>query len=259
MSMIFETHAHYDDHAFDEDRDELLSSFPQNGIGRVINASADADSLKTTKALTERYDFIYGAYGIHPDDLSGITPETEECLPKLWQDEKCAAVGEVGLDYHYTKEDRKQKLDRFAFFINAAKDYRLPLIIHSRDAAEDTYEVMKAENACDTGGVLHCYSYSAEMAGRFLDLGFSIGIGGVSTFKNAKKLREVIEYIPADRILLETDCPYMAPEPYRGKRNCSLYLPFVAEAVAGIKKMSPEEIIAVTEENAYRLFDKVKR
>jgi len=257
--MIFDTHAHYDDHAFDEDRDKLLSSFQENGIARVINAASDAESLERTKALTERYDFIYGAYGIHPDDLSGLTKETEEKIDHFLEDGKCAAVGEVGLDYYHSKDNKNEQIRWFEYFIDAAKRHSLPLIIHSREAAEDTFEVMRSAGAADAGGVMHCYSYSKEMAKRFLDLGFYFGIGGVSTFKNAKKLHETIGYLPADRILLETDCPYLAPVPFRGKRNCSLYIPYVVSAVASIRNIPEEEIMAAAWENSLRLFPKTAK
>ncbi len=252
--MIFDTHAHYDDRAFDEDRDELLSSLRENGITGVINVSAEAESLARTWALTEKYDFIYGAYGIHPDDIRGITGETEEEIEGLLCHEKCVAVGEVGLDYYHSKENKADQIRWFEYFIDKAVKHSLPLIIHSREAAEDTYNVLSGNVLPEKPGVMHCYSYSKEMAKRFLDLGFFFGIGGVATFKNAKKLHEAIGYIPLDRILLETDCPYLAPVPFRGKRNCSLYIPCVVSAIAAIRGNSEEEILRVTEENVKRLF-----
>ncbi len=243
MGMISDTHAHYDDRAFDEDRDELLSSFPEKGISRVINVSAEPESLERTRELTEKYDFIYGAYGIHPDDLGGMTKATEERIEELLRHEKCVAVGEVGLDYYHSRDNKAFQMKWFAYFIESAKRHSLPIIVHSREAAEDTYNVMRDSGASEAGGVMHCYSYSKEMAKRFLDMGFYFGIGGVATFKNAKKLHEAIEYIPLERILLETDCPYLAPVPFRGKRNCSLYIPYVINAIAAIKGISEEEVI----------------
>lgn len=252
--MIFDTHAHYDDRAFDEDRDKLLSSFRANGIGRVINVSAEPESLERTRALTEKYDFIYGAYGIHPDDIYGITDEVEKRIEELLEGEKCVAVGEVGLDYYHSKENKADQIRWFGYFIDAALRHSLPIIVHSRDAAEDTYNVMKENSAGEAGGVMHCYSYSKEMAKRLLDLGFYFGLGGVATFKNAKKLHEAIEYIPLERMLLETDCPYLAPVPFRGKRNSSLLIPYTVKAISQIKGADEQEVISVTEKNALELF-----
>ena len=254
--MIFETHAHYDDEAFDADRDELLSSFPENGIGRVINASSSAESIKKTLELTEKYPFIYGAVGIHPDDCGSLNEEIFEDIAMLCELPKTAAVGEVGLDYYWHSDNKKEQKDWFARFIDLAYEKGLPLIIHSRDAAEDTLDIVKSSRAADTGAVMHCYSYSREMAKLFLDLGLYFGIGGVATFKNARKLVETLEYIPMSSILLETDCPYLAPVPYRGKRNCSLYIPYVAERIAQIKGITKQEVISTAAENAFRLFKK---
>ncbi|MBQ1393310.1 MAG: TatD family hydrolase, partial [Lachnospiraceae bacterium] len=226
--MIFESHAHYEDARFDEDREALLKSFPQNGIDYVINVGS---SLKTTKQsilLAEQYDFIYAAAGVHPEETAELNEENFAWLCEQMKKEKVVAVGEIGLDYHWDEPERSVQKQWFERQIALARQVSLPMIIHSRDAAKDTLDIMKACKAEEAGGVIHCFSYGVEMAREYLNMGFYIGIGGVVTFKNAKKLKEVAEYVPLDRILLETDCPYMAPEPHRGKRNSSLYLTYVA-------------------------------
>ena len=256
--MIFETHAHYDDSAFDDDRDALLSSFPKSGICCVINASSSVDSIEKTMELAKKYPFIYAATGVHPDDVGNMNEDVFKRISALCDDEKTAAVGEVGLDYYWHDDNKEEQRTWFESFIGLAGDKGLPLIIHSRDAAEDTLNIVKGSHAGDIGAVMHCYSYSREMAKLFLDMGLYFGIGGVATFKNARKLVETLEYIPMSSILLETDCPYLAPVPYRGKRNCSLYIPYVAERIAQIKNISADEVIRITNENARRLFTKVK-
>ena len=256
--LIFETHAHYDDEAFDGDRDELLSLFQDNGIYRVINISSSAESLEKTLELTEKYPFIYGAFGIHPDDADKMNEDIFSRVSQLCDLPKAAAVGEVGLDYYWHNENKPEQKKWFERFIALAQDKNLPIVIHSRDAAEDTVGIIKNTEAGKTGAVMHCYSYSKEIAKQLLDMGLYFGIGGVATFKNARKLIEVLEYIPMDSVLLETDCPYLAPVPYRGKRNCSLYIPYIAQRIAQIKNIDADEVIRITNENARRLFTKVK-
>ena len=252
--MIFDTHAHYDDEQFDPDRDELLLSLKDAGIGRIINVMSDMDSLESTRDLTERYPFVYGAAGIHPSDIRELTMEDMERVRQFCRHEKCVAVGEIGLDYYWDKDNPEQQRFWFEFQADMAREEKLPVIVHSRDAAEDTVSIAKEAGLADTGGVMHCFSYSKEIAKALLDMGLYLGIGGVITFKNARKLAETVEYSPLDRLLLETDCPYLAPEPYRGKRNSSLYLPFVADRIAEIKGITSEEVIRITRENAMRLF-----
>lgn len=261
--MIFDTHAHYDDEAFDIDRNELLSGMKNSGIERIVNIGADLKSCKTTLALSGEYDFIYAALGVHPSGVGELNEEKFRWLAKVCKDNslksggKVVAIGETGLDYNFgewnTCDEKEQKL-WFERHIELAKELHLPLVVHSRDAAKDTYDVMKACNAGEAGGIVHCYAYSKEMAGDFLNMGFYFGIGGVVTFKNAKKLKEVVEYLPMDRIVLETDCPYLSPEPYRGKRNNSLNLQFVAAKIAELKALTKEEVIQITGENAYRVY-----
>ena len=258
--MIFETHAHYDDDSFDADRDALIASMPGRGIGRIINVGASIETTKTTLALAKQYDFVYAAVGVHPSDISGLDEETYAWLSEQTKWSKTVAVGEIGLDYYWDKEPEVQKAQRYWFGrqLELAREAKLPVIIHSRDAAADTMEVMKSVHAEEIPGVIHCYSYSKEMAAEFVKMGYYIGVGGVVTFKNAKKLKETVEAIPLERILLETDCPYMAPEPYRGSRNDSSNIPYVIAKIAELKGITKEEVERVTEENARKLFQKVK-
>lgn len=255
--MIFDTHAHYDDAAFAEDREALLSSLPGRGIGRVINVCSDMDSLRTTMELAEKYPYIYGAVGIHPDEVGKLNDGILEEMRLLCRLEKAAAVGEIGLDYYWNKENHPVQIRWFERQLELAREEGLPVIIHSREAAADTLEVMKRMKAGEIGGVMHCFSYSRELAREYLDMGLYLGIGGVLTFKNARKLKEVVEYAPLSRLLLETDCPYLAPVPNRGKRNSSLNLPYVVEEIAALKGISPEEVMEKTAENAFRLFKKI--
>lgn len=254
--MIFETHAHYDDESFDEDREQLLCSLPEQGIGRVINVGASIETTKTTLALAAKYDFIYAAVGVHPSDIDGLNEETYAWLKQQATLPKTVAIGEIGLDYYWDKEPEVQKAQRYWFKrqLELARETKLPVIIHSRDAAADTMEVMRDAHAEEIPGVIHCYSYSKEMAQEFIRMGYYIGVGGVVTFKNAKKLKETVESIPLERILLETDCPYMAPEPYRGTRNDSSNIPYVIAKIAELKGITAEEVERVTEQNARKLF-----
>nr|WP_318682780.1 TatD family hydrolase [uncultured Acetatifactor sp.] len=254
MTGIFDTHAHYDDEAYNEDREEVLRELPSQGILRVVNIGAGIASCKSTMELMERYDFIYGAMGIHPQETKGLNEEVITWLKEQCGRKKCVAVGEIGLDYYWDEPQRQVQKKWFAKQLALAKEMSLPVVIHSREAAEDTIDIMRAEKAGETGGVIHCYSYSRETARRFLDMGFYFGIGGVLTFKNAKKLKEAAKYIPLDYIVLETDCPYLAPEPNRGKRNSSLNLPYVAAALAQLKGVSEEEVRRAAWENGMRLY-----
>ncbi len=252
--MIFDTHAHYDDEAFDDDREALLGSLASQGIQAVTNVAASLKSCETTLALTEQYPFIYGAIGVQPSE----TAELDACgmdRMKAWcASEKIRAVGEIGLDYYWEEPEHEIQKKWFAAQLDLAKELKLPVIIHSRDAAKDTLDIMKAEHAEELGGVIHCFSYTKEMAREYLNMGFYLGIGGVLTFKNAKKLVEVAEYAPLSSIVLETDCPYLAPVPFRGTRNSSLNLGIVAERLAQIKGTDRETVERITWENAERLY-----
>ena len=253
MSMIFESHAHYDSHQFDEDRAELLNSMQENGVGTIVNVCADWDSVTEVVDMASEYPFMYAAVGLHPDEVGELNEERFEFLKSQCQKDKVVAVGEIGLDYYWDNESHDVQKEWFIRQLELARELDLPVIIHSRDAAEDTLNVMK-EYAKGLRGVIHCFSGSKEMAEEYVKMGFHIGIGGVVTFKNGKKLKEVAEVIPLERILLETDCPYLAPEPYRGKRNSSLYIPHIAQAIADIKGITYEEVVAQTEQNGKLLF-----
>ena len=253
--MIFDTHAHYDDEAFDSDRDELLASMPAKGIGRIVNVTASYRSLVQSPELADRYDHVYTSMGLHPTEVYEL--DMDDALSVVrdrCRRPKVVAIGEIGLDYHYDDTDEKKQRAYFDAQLEIALQENLPVIIHSRDAAAETFDVMKDYAAKGGRGVIHCYSYTKEFAREFLNLDYYIGIGGVLTFSNAKKLKEAAEYIPMDHIVLETDSPYLAPVPNRGKRNSSLNLPYVVQALAEIKGMTAQEIENITWNNAMRLY-----
>ena len=256
--MIIDTHAHFDDEAFNQDRDALLKSMSMNEIGRIVNIGASFRGCEDTLLLTKEYDFIYGSLGIHPEDVENMTQQRLSWIKEHCKDEKIVAIGEIGLDYHYDTPTKDCQKEWFIKQLALARDMALPVVIHSRDAAKDTLDIMKEEHAEQIGGVIHCFSYGIEMAKEYLDMGFFLGIGGVLTFKNAKKLKEVVEYTPMDKIVLETDSPYLSPEPNRGKRNDSRNLTHVVNAISELKQLSVEEVITKTTENAYRLYPKMK-
>lgn len=270
--MIFDTHAHYDDVAFDEDREELLASLPSHGIGAAVTVGADLASTKRTIELTKQYPFLFGAAGVHPESVEELNEENFTWLEKLIQEKKwigregieanrkLIAVGEIGLDYYW--DSSKKDLQKYWFLrqMELAVKEELPVIIHSREAAGDTLDLIRVasdkakEQQKHLTGVIHCFSYGVEMARNYLNLGFYLGVGGVVTFKNAKKLLQVVKEAPLNRLVLETDCPYLAPVPNRGKRNSSLNLPFIAEKIAQLKKISYEEVIETTRKNGMSLF-----
>ncbi|MCR5718946.1 MAG: TatD family hydrolase [Lachnospiraceae bacterium] len=254
MKSIFDTHAHYDDKAFDEDRESLLASLKSNNIMGVVNVCAALSDIEPTLELIEKYDFIYGAMGLHPQETGDITYKEIELIKEKSMHPKIVAVGEIGLDYHWDEPESSIQKKWFEAQLEVAKEIDKPVIIHSRDAAADTYDIMKALDAGKVGGVVHCFSYSKEMAAKYLDMDFYIGIGGVVTFDNAKKLKEVVEYIPLERIVLETDAPYLAPKPHRGTRNSSLNLPYVVSAIAELKKVSKETVLEATWDNAVKMY-----
>lgn len=307
--MIFDSHAHYDDKQFEDDRLELLLSMRNPGsrdvdpsmrspgsrdadpsmrnpggrdgdpgeekgeaagrIGRIMNVGASLESSRASVALAHRYDFIYAAVGVHPSEIACL----EEAERKPYEDgtgfagtgltwlklqtadEKVRAIGEIGLDYYWEKDPAMQKLQKQWFIrqLDLARECDLPVIIHSREAAADTMEIMKS-HAQGIPGVIHCYSYSREMALEYVKMEYYIGVGGVVTFKNARKLIETVEAIPLERIVIETDCPYLAPVPHRGERNSSLYLPYVVERIARLKGVTPARVEKITWENACELY-----
>lgn len=251
--MIFDTHAHYDDRQFEEDREELLGSMRENGVELIVDAASDIASWDKIEQLTDRYPFIYGAIGVHPDEVGELDEEKMKRMEQLLAREKTVAVGEIGLDYYWDKENRDLQKMWFIRQLELARQLDLPVIIHSREAAADTMEIMK-QHAKGLDGVIHCFSYSPEQAKEYVKMGFYLGIGGVVTFKNAKKLKEVVQEIPLEALVLETDSPYLAPVPHRGKRNNSQNLVYVAEEIAALKGVSYEEVVRQTTENAKKLY-----
>ena len=251
--MIFDTHAHYDDEQFNEDRVELLNSMEEQGVGTIVNVSAAYNSCRKVIALAKEYPFVYAAVGIHPDEVGSLNEETFAQMKELFKEEKVVAVGEIGLDYYWDNEPREVQKKWFIRQLELARELDLPVLIHSREAAADTMEIMK-EHAKGLSGVIHCFSYSPEQAKEYVKMGFYLGIGGVVTFKNAKKLKEVVQEIPLEALVLETDSPYLAPVPHRGKRNNSQNLVYVAEEIAALKGVSYEEVVRQTTENAKKLY-----
>ncbi|SFH81087.1 TatD DNase family protein [Pseudobutyrivibrio sp. OR37] len=260
--MIFETHAHYDDEKFDADRVELLSHLlRENNIGNIVNVGATFKGCKESLALAEAYNDVYAAIGIHPEEIDEINEDVIDWLRKNASNPKVVAIGEIGLDYYWVKEEDQREEQRLWFErqMDLAEEVNLPVIIHSRDAAEDTLNTIRKYNNRHVKGIVHCYSYSKEIALEYVKMGWYIGVGGVVTFKNAKKLVETVEAIPLEAIVLETDCPYMAPVPHRGERNSSIFLSHVAEKIAEIKGVSVEEVEKVTYQNALTIYDKANK
>lgn len=252
--MYFESHAHYDDERFDEDRDTLLASFPAEGIETVVNASSDIKSSKASVALSEKYPFFYAAVGVHPHEVENITEADIDELRELSKHPKVVAIGEIGLDYYYDLSPRDLQRHWFKRQLELADELKMPVIIHSRDAAQECFDIIKNSNV--RNGVIHCYSGSAEMAEEYIKMGFYIGVGGSLTFKNNKKGVETVERIPIEKILIETDSPYLAPVPYRGKRNDSRLLKYVVERISQIKNIPENDICNITKNNAQNLFIK---
>ena len=251
MDFIFDTHAHYNDKAFNEDRTKLLDSFSESGILGVINCGTDIDSSKKSIELAEQYNFMYCAVGFHPEDINKANKNYLAEIKKLSQHEKCVAIGEIGLDYYWVKDNKEEQKRFFEEQIILANELNLPVIIHSRDAHNDTLEILKKHKP---KGVLHCFSGSVEIMKEALKLGLYIGLGGAVTFKNARVPLEVAEHLPLQKLLLETDCPYMSPVPMRGKRNQSTYISYVAEKIAEVKNLTKEEVLTSANNNACELF-----
>ena len=253
MALIFDSHAHYDDEQFDEDREELLKELKENGVGAILNMSSDYESVKRTVELTEKYDFIYGAVGIHPENADQYNEEVRKELTEILKGEKFKAVGEVGLDYYWESNPPKEVQIRvLKDQYELAKSLDMPIILHDRESHEDILKIAKEYK--DVISVFHSYSGSVEMAREIIGIGGYIGISGVLTFKNARKLPDVVKEIPLERMLIETDAPYMAPVPYRGKRNRSDYLIGVADKIAEIRELTRDEVLEITSENMKRLF-----
>lgn len=251
----FESHAHYDDRKFRDDREELLGELlPASGVSHVINIGCDVKSSERSIRLAEKYDYIHAAVGVHPHELYDMSSQTIDKLRELSKHPKCVAIGEIGLDYHYDTHPREFQRFWFIQQLRLAEETGLPVVIHSREASQETFDLIQATKV--RRGSIHCYSGSAEMALDYVKMGFHIGIGGVVTFSNAKKLVEVVKAVPIEHILIETDCPYLAPVPNRGKRNDSTNLKYVVDKIAEIKQMTPEDVARITEQNAKDLFFK---
>ena len=250
--MLFDSHAHLNDEAFDQDRAELLETFRDAGVGLVMNAGCSLASSREGIALAEAYPWIYCSVGTHPDTADEVNEEVLEVYRQMCSHPKVKAIGEIGLDYYYETIHRDAQMRAFRMQMQLAEELDMPVIVHERDAHEDGMSIVK--EFPKVKGVFHCYSGSAEMARLLVDMGWYIGFTGVLTFKNARKAVETAASIPLERILLETDCPYMAPEPYRGKRNHPGYLPKMAEKLAQIRGIPVEEAIRATMENAKRLY-----
>ena len=251
--MLFDTHAHMDDHAFDADRETLLADLPGQGIGLLMNPGCSLASSRNASKLAQRYDYIYAAAGSHPDAADEVNEEVLEEYRNLCRDNpKIKAIGEIGLDYHYEDIPREIQQRAFRLQMGLARELNLPVIVHEREAHEDGINIVS--EFPEVTGVFHCYSGSAEMAKWLTARGWYIGFTGVLTFKNARKAVETAAAVPLDRIVLETDCPYMSPEPFRGKRNDPGKLYRMAEKLAEIRGLTVEEVHAITTENGKRLY-----
>lgn len=277
-SEIFDTHAHLCDEAFDDEREAIIADLGAHGVGAFTEIGFDLPSSRAALALAERYPQVYAAVGFHPDHSDHLRDEDVETLRQMVENnQKIVAIGEIGLDYHYTREgilrraaasgqepdpeslataDPEPEIQKACFrrMLQLARALGLPINVHSREAAQDTYDLIVEDHGYENSGIIHCFGYPVEMAERFVKLGLYVGVGGVVTFKNARKLKEVVARIPIERIVLETDCPYMAPVPKRGTRNDPRNLPYVVEAIAALRQMDPAEVIRITTENAKRVY-----
>lgn len=277
-SEIFDTHAHLCDAAFDDEREAIIADLGAHGVGAFTEIGFDLPSSRAALALAERYPQVYAAVGFHPDHSDHLRDEDVETLRQMVENnQKIVAIGEIGLDYHYTREgilrrasasgqepdpeslataDPEPEIQKACFrrMLQLARALGLPINVHSREAAQDTYDLIVEEHGYENSGIIHCFGYPVEMAERFVKLGLYVGVGGVVTFKNARKLKEVVARIPIECIVLETDCPYMAPVPKRGTRNDPRNLPYVVEEIAALRQMDPAEVIRITTENAKRVY-----
>ena len=251
--MLFDTHTHLDDKKFDADRGELIASLKSQGISLLVNIGADMKSSQQSILLAEKYDFIYASVGVHPCDTKNLTDDDLNTLEKMAKHEKVVAIGEIGLDYYWDEPEREIQKEWFTKQLLLAKKLNMPYIIHDRDAHADTLEIIKK---CGyTNGVMHCFSGSAEFAQEVIKMGMYVSLSGTVTFKNAKKAQEVAQSIPLDRLLIETDSPYLTPEPFRGKRNNSAYVKYAAEKIADIRGISFDELARITLDNGKRFYN----
>ena len=252
--FLFDTHTHLDSYKFDEDRDQVIARAREAGVGLMVNIGFDRETIPTTMALAEKYDFIYSAVGWHPVESIHMQPEDLTWIEELCSHEKVVAIGEIGLDYHWDTSPKDVQHRVFREQIRLARKVNKPIVIHNRDAHEDIVRILQEENAAEVGGVMHCFSGSWETAKQCLDMNFYISFGGPVTYKNARVPKEVLERVPMDRLLIETDSPYLTPHPFRGKRNETSYVAYVAEAAAEIKGITVEEIAQITTENGKKCF-----
>lgn len=254
--MIFETHGHYDDTQFDEDREQLIAEFLEKDIDKVMNVGADMQSSRNSVELAAKYPHFYATVGVHPSEVGELTEtDIQELKSMVLDNPKVRAIGEIGLDYHFDDDPPRDVQKKwFLRQLELAQELAMPIIIHSRDAASDTMEMLKRMDGGRNGGVIHCYSYSVEQAREYIKMGFHIGVGGVVTFKNSRKLQEVVEDIPLEKIVLETDSPYMAPVPFRGTRNSALNIPYIAEKIAEIKVVPVQKVYDQTYANALKMY-----
>lgn len=250
--MLFDTHAHLNNNRFDKDRDELIASFAENGVGAYCEIGYDTESSIAALELAKKYDFVYAVCGTHPHDSDKLTESDMDILRNLIKEEKCVALGEIGLDYHYDNSSRENQRKWFERQLAIAVESDIPVVIHTREAMMDTIDILKKYP--DASGIIHCYSGSVESAKILLDMGYYISFAGPVTFQNATTSLDVIRYVPTDRMLIETDSPYLTPVPFRGKRNCPVYVAEVAKKIAEIKGMSFDEVASVTFENAKKVY-----
>ncbi|QPC47966.1 TatD family hydrolase [Mangrovibacillus cuniculi] len=253
--MLFDTHVHLNAEQFDEDLEEVLGRAREVGVDRMVVVGFDRPTIEKALYLIETYDELYAAVGWHPVDAIDCTEEDLAWIESLASHPKVVAIGEMGLDYHWDKSPKERQKQIFRKQIQLAKKVKLPIIIHNRDATADVVQILKEENAAEVGGIMHCYGGSVETAIECIEMNFYISLGGPVTFKNAKKPKEVAEQIPLEKLLIETDCPYLAPHPHRGKRNEPSYVSLVAEQIAELKGITVEEVAEVTTKNAKKLFD----
>jgi len=252
--VLFETHAHLNAKEFDEDREEVIARAQENGVSTIVNIGFNAETIPTCMELAEAHDFIYAVIGWHPQDAKDMTDEHLEWIEELSRHPKVVGLGEMGLDYYWDTSPKDVQAEVFRKQIRLARKLDMPIIIHNRDAHQDVLTILKEEKAAEVGGIMHCFSGSWETAKLALDMNFSISFGGPLTFKNAKQPKEVAAKVPLDKLLIETDCPYLTPHPFRGKRNESGYVRYVCEEMANIRGLSYEEMAQITSENAKQLF-----
>lgn len=252
---LIDTHAHLDFPRFDKDREEVIKRAIESGITTIVNIGSSMTSSRNSVELSRRYDKIYSVVGIHPHNADSFNLNVSKKLKKLSQNKKVVGIGEIGLDFHYDNSPREKQKQAFRAQLRLAKSLDLPVVIHTRDADQETLEILKEENATELGGIMHCFASDKKMAKEILDLGFYIAFGGLITFNNLEDLREVVKEVPINKIIVETDAPYLTPDPYRGKRNEPLYVKYIAEKIAEIKDLSLEEVAEITTKNAKKVYN----